>query len=145
MAIYEVLDDNILQRCENCMSANLLALDDLLVGVEHEGKTDERIVPLPACSACGSGEYLIRTAKEDPEHPVPGSFGHLHRLLVDHVHAELVRRKRVASSLRERTAESLVAKTVADTAFRRWFPQGLKLMMPEGPREAPPGKGPPGR
>jgi hypothetical protein len=137
MAIYEVFNDNILQRCEKCGTVNLVAFDRLKVGAEREGRTDERVVPLPACSSCGSSEYLIRTGKDEPEHPVPGSFGHLHRLLVDHVHAELVRQGRIAPSLQSRPADSLISKTLEGSVLQRWFPSGLKLVLDEGEREAP--------
>jgi hypothetical protein len=59
----------------------------------------------------------------------PGSFGHLHRLLVDAVHAELVKRKRVIPLLKDKQGrvDPTLAKPVATEELARWFPQGLKI------------------
>lgn len=137
MAICEVSGNEVLQRCEKCSGTSLIGFAGLVVGIERGEQTDPRIVALPPCQACGSREFLIRTGDQEPEHPAPGGFGHLHQLLVDHVHAELVRQGHVTPSLRDRPVESLVAKTIKGPEFRRWFPSGSKLAPPEGLRERP--------
>jgi hypothetical protein len=138
MAIQEVSENELLQRCAKCSSLNSIVLGSLVVGVERAGQADGRLVLLPPCPSCGSSEFLIRTPAEEPEPPAPGSFNHLHHLLVDHVHAQLVRQGRVIPSLQSLPVESLISRTIAGGALERWFPSGLKLVVPEEPRERPP-------
>jgi hypothetical protein len=137
MPLQEVNETDVLQRCAKCSSLNLIALDSLVIGVQREGLVDGRIVLIPPCPSCSSSEFLVRTPDEELEHPAPGSFGHLHRLLVDHVHARLVRMGRVIPSLQSHPVEHLIAKTLAETTLERWFPSGLKLASPEELRERP--------
>ena len=99
----------------------------------RDNQTDPRVVPLPPCPACKSSEFLIRSTDGEPAHPAPGSFGHLHRLLVDQVHAELVKRKRVLPSLKDKqgVVQTGLAKPVAATELKRWFPSGMKIAVRE--------------
>jgi hypothetical protein len=139
MAIYELNSTALVQRCGKCAAENKVALDTLTVGVARDEQTDALVVPLPPCPACKSSEFLIRSADGEPTHPAPGSFGHLHRLLVDQVHAELVKRKRVLPSLKDKhgAVRGGVGKPVAATELKRWFPSGMKIAV----REAEPTKG----
>ena len=129
MAIYEVTDSEVVQRCGRCAAENRIALDTLEVGVARDEQTDASVVPLPACPTCRSTEFLLRSPNDEPAHPAPGSFGHLHRLLVDEMHAELVKRKKVIPLLKDNQGrvDPKLAKPVAAEELARWFPQGLKI------------------
>jgi hypothetical protein len=140
MAIYEVTTNDVLQRCEKCGSKNTIALGSLEAGKEWGDAVDEHLVQLPPCPTCGATECLIRTPHDEPEYPVPGSFGHLHRLLVDSVHEKLVRQGRMVGALKKRKVESLISKTVAEKKHEKWLPSGLKLKLPEESRESEPPK-----
>lgn len=124
MAIREILDAEFEQECEVCGAVRRIPEDDVTVGIEQDGQLDPKVVALPACSNCGSREFLIRSADDEPEHPSPGSFGHRHRLMVDVLHTRLVKRGRVAEGIdptkaqgRERSAEEL----------ERWFKGRLRV------------------
>jgi len=124
MAIREILDTEFEQECEVCSAVRWIPEDDVTVGIERDGQLDPKVVALPACSTCGSREFLICSADDEPEHPSPGSFGHRHRLMVDVLHSKLVKRGRVTEGIdptkaqgRERTAEEL----------DRWFKGRLRI------------------
>lgn len=108
-------------RCAACKVIRDVAIDTLRVKVMDTRTT---VVSLPACP-CGAVEFLVRA--ERPEHPLPGSESHRHQLLVDHLHAELASRKRLAPG--SAAAEQLCSPVPADT-IRRWFSAGLHLHMP---------------
>jgi len=129
MSIHEMNATEVLQRCGKCAAENRITLDSLEVGVARDDQTDAAVVPLPACPTCRSTEFLLRSRDDEPVHPAPGSFGHLHRMLVDEVHAELVKRKRVIPSLKDKQGrvDAQLAKPVVAEDVARWFPQGLKI------------------
>ena len=129
MSIHEMTSTEVLQRCGKCAAENRIALDTLEVGVARDEQTDGSVVPLPACPTCRSTEFLLRSPNDEPAHPAPGSFGHLHRLLVDEMHAELVKRKKVIPLLKDNQGrvDPKLAKPVAAEELGRWFPQGLKI------------------
>jgi hypothetical protein len=129
MSIHEMTSTEVLQRCGKCAAENRIALDTLEVGVARDEQTDGSVVPLPACPTCRSTEFLLRSPNDEPAHPAPGSFGHLHRLLVDEMHAELVKRKKVIPLLKDNQGrvDPKLAKPVAAEELARWFPQGLKI------------------
>ena len=133
MAIYELSSTGVVQRCGKCAAENRIALDTLTVGVARDGQTDARVVPLPPCPSCKSSEFLLRSADGEPAHPALGSFGHLHRMLVDQVHAELVKRKRVLPSLKDKqgVVQSGLAKAVSAMEVKRWFHSGMKIAVRE--------------
>lgn len=139
MAIEELSGTQLLQRCAACGSLNQLALDALEAGVAREGLVDAGVVPLPACATCGAREFLIRADDDEPEHPAPGSVGHLHRLLVGEVHAELVAKDRLVAPLREqqKLLSSKFVRRRSAAELREWFPDGLKLRPPVEERAAP--------
>ena len=129
MSIHEMTSTEVVQRCGRCAAENRIALDTLEVGVARDEQTDASVVPLPACPTCRSTEFLLRSPNDEPAHPAPGSFGHLHRLLVDEMHAELVKRKKVIPLLKDNQGrvDPKLAKPVAVEELARWFPQGLKI------------------
>lgn len=129
MSIHEMTSTEVVQRCGKCAAENRIALDTLEVGVARDEQTDATVVPLPACPKCSSTEFLLRSPNDEPAHPAPGSFGHLHRLLVDEMHAELVKRKKVIPLLKDNQGrvDPKLAKPVAAEELARWFPQGLKI------------------
>jgi len=129
MSIHELNTTDVLQRCGKCAAENRITLDSLEVGVARDDQTDAGVVPLPACPTCRSTEFLLRSPDNEPAHPAPGSFGHLHRMLVDEVHAELVKRKKVIPLLKDKqgAVDPKLAKPVAAEDVARWFPQGLKI------------------
>jgi len=129
MAIHEVIDDAVIQRCANCKQDNRIAIASLTVGIQHGEHRDESLITLPVCPGCGSVEVLRRSAANEGDHPAPGTFGHLHRMLVDHLHAELVRRDQVAPGFRnvDGRANTVLARPLTAGAIERWFPHGMKL------------------
>ncbi|NOJ92331.1 hypothetical protein HMI51_05170 [Corallococcus coralloides] len=142
MALLEIAETHVLQRCARCDSNNRSALDSLEVGVARREDVDDGLVQLPPCASCRSSEFLIRAAEREPEHPAPGSFGHLHRLLVGHLHAELVQRGRLHTSLKPKggSARQVVTHPLTQEARERWFPQGLRIEMPPDEQPHIPGK-----
>lgn len=138
MSIHEMNATEVLQHCGKCAAENRIALDSLEVGVARDDQTDATVVSLPACPTCRSTEFLLRSPDDEPAHPAPGSFGHLHRMLVDEVHAELVKRKKVIPLLKDPLGfvDLALAKPIAASDVARWFPQGLKIeaRVPEAAR-----------
>ena len=129
MSVHEMNATEVLQRCGKCAAENRIALDSLEVGVARDDQTDATVVPLPECPTCRSTEFLLRSPDNEPAHSAPGSFGHLHRMLVDEVHAELVKRKKVIPLLQDKLGrvDAKLAKPVAAEDVARWFPLGLKI------------------
>lgn len=140
MSIHEMNATEVLQRCGKCASENRIAIDSLEAGVAHDEQTDARVVPLPACPTCRSTEFLIRSPDDEQVHPAPGSFGHLHRMLVDQVHADLISRKKVIGALRDKEGrvDSSVARPVANDDVQRWFSRGLKIELRDTEQPVPP-------
>jgi len=128
MAIHEVTPTDVLQRCEACNDEHRVLIDDLEVGVARDEQVDGRLVPMPPCPACGAVEFLVRAPDDEPEHPSQGSFGHLHRMLVDELHAELVTRGRVNAALQdaEGNVPPTLAKPLSTEKRQRWFADGLR-------------------
>ncbi|NOJ79778.1 hypothetical protein [Myxococcus xanthus] len=142
MAIHEVTAEDVLQRCARCGSGNRLSLDTLEVGVARREDVDDGLVQLPPCPTCSSTEFLIRAAEGEPEHPALGSFGHLHRLLVGHLHAELVQRGRLHTTLKPKGggAGTVVVRPLSQETLERWFPQGLRIELPPDEQPHAPGE-----
>lgn len=128
MAIQEITDTEVVQRCAKCDHENHIALDDLEVGVERgDDQVEDTIVPLPECPTCHSREFLLRSPPEEQAYPLQdGSAGHLHRLIVDELHAELVKKDRVVERLKGKTSKVLTRPIAAETKATL-FKQGLKL------------------
>jgi len=129
MALHEITDIDIRVRCGRCSLEVRPQLTTLSVGVVRNGTVDERVIPLANCATCGSNEFLMRTPDDDPPYPSPGSFGHLHRLLVDHLHAELINRDRMITEVRTKigTNKAAFIRPLTAELIAKWFPSGLKL------------------
>jgi hypothetical protein len=140
MAIFEVTATEVVQVCAKCDAENRIAAAGLEVGVARDSQTDPRTVPLPACPTCGSREFLIREADGEPEHPAQGSFGHLHRMLVNHLHAELVRADRVLPAFRDERgrADQTIARPIPQAKRDRWFQRGMRIDQPAQEQPAQP-------
>lgn len=126
MAIQEISDTEIVQRCAGCDRENRVALASLAVGVEREDQVEDSVVPLPECPTCRSREFLVRSPASEQGHPSQGSSGHLHRLMVDELHSQLVKTGRVVERLVSK-AEQIVTKPLASELKTRFFDKGLKL------------------
>jgi len=116
MPLQHIQKDRILQRCIACGDARTIAFELLEVATAP-------VIALPPCAACGSVEYLVGSAEDAPGHPQPGSYGHLHRMLVDHLYSELAGTDADDQPVcnRRPSAEELA----------QWFPDGLVLADPE--------------
>jgi hypothetical protein len=140
MPIEELADEHLVQRCAHCAAQHTIKHTAITAGVAAPAApADAAVVALPACANCGAQEFLLRSPVDAPEHPAPGSYGHLHRLLVDCLHARLVARGRVAKELRK--AGGVTAVPVDEGALARWFPAGLRLPAsgaePPAPKAGP--------
>src|SRR5262245_39090700 len=89
MPIRSLSADAVEQHCVGCDESRCLSLDALGVTLVEEDLVAS-VVVLPACPECGSVEFLFGSSETAGEHPDLGSFGHLHRLLVDRLHAQLL-------------------------------------------------------
>lgn len=140
MSIHEMNATEALQRCGKCAAENRIAIDSLEAGVARDEQADPHVVPLPACPTCRSTEFLIRSPDGEQGHPAPGSFGHLHRMLVDQVHAELVKRKKVIGALKDKQGrvDATIARPVSPEDVQQWFSKGLKIELREVEQSLPP-------
>jgi hypothetical protein len=128
MPIQELTTTRLLQRCALCDAENTILLTRLLVGVENGEHVDDSIVPLPECPTCHSREFLVRSSKTESEavRPEKEKLARSHRLLVDALHAELVKQGRVIGRLKEK--EGLVFTRLLDTETEKeLLSSGLKL------------------
>lgn len=134
MPVLELTDDTISQHCSVCGADRHVALTSLLDGRHGTTPVDVTadVVRLPPCEGCGGVEFLIRSAETEPPHPSPGSFGHLHRLLVDELHSRLVQ-QRAPSALKELTLKTPAPSRRGPTQeeLQTWFPQGLRIQLPD--------------
>jgi hypothetical protein len=105
-------------RCAVCEQAREVDLAGLVVQLLDEATA---LVALPAC-ACGAVEFVVRASAR--EHPSPGSRSHLHQLLVDHLHAELVERKQLAPGSDD---AAKLCVPLSKEERERWFSKGLSL------------------
>jgi hypothetical protein len=114
------------QRCIACGEVRILTLDQLEVSIFEEKleAPSSAMVALPPCATCHSVEFLAGSSETAPEHPRPGSYGHLHRLLVDQLHAELLDADRVGDESRGRKPR---LKRPGDEVIAQWFPRGLTI------------------
>jgi hypothetical protein len=71
-------------------------------------------------------EFLVRSPASEQAHPAQGSSGHLHRLMVDELHSQLVKKGRVVERLVSKV-EQIVTKPIATEVRARFFDKGLKL------------------
>ena len=120
MAIQEITETELVQRCAKCDGENRVPLAGIEVGIERDEQVEDSVVALPECPTCRSREFLLRSPVEEQEHPVVGSSGHLHRLLVDELHSELVKKGRVVAKLRDK-ADKVFTRPIAVEAKQRFF------------------------
>jgi hypothetical protein len=124
MPIEELTNEEVLQRCSLCQTATRSKLVTLSLGV---GSTvaddlDGSVVRLPPCPKCKAEEFLIRS--EVPPAASPTTYGDLHRLLVDQLHASLAKLGRLDARLKK-----VPTLTDLDPALvKTFFPDGLKLL-----------------
>lgn len=125
MPITKLRADSIQQHCSACASQQDVPLAQLAAGVSRDTVIDPYIIALPTCAGCGAREFLIRTAQpEQLARLRPGSYGHLHHLLVDRLHFQLVGQRRVVAGADVRELEKLPR---TDTELETWLPDGLTL------------------
>lgn len=120
MPIIAIEEDSLRQRCALCETERLLTLDEL---PPHEAIPEGMLV-LPACG-CGAVEHLIQAPAGEPEHPEPGSFGHLHRLLVEALVEEARAPKQRAARV-DRALRSRIEARIPSAQRERWFSNGLR-------------------
>lgn len=123
MPIREIRDTNIDQECAKCGALHTLAFSALEVGVVRDTQANSKLIPLPACATCGATEFLMRSP-DAAVHPAPGSYGHMHSVLVDELHAKLVKANRIANGIDSKT---VTLKEPSAETIGRYFPGGLKL------------------
>ena len=121
MSIREITDTKIEQLCENCGQTRRLNLADLKVGVTREKQPIANVVRLPQCESCGSAGFLFPSGKDEPDHPSPGSFGHLHRILVDVLHSQLLKEGRHVEGI----DPDKIHKREHRDEIEKWFKEGM--------------------
>ncbi|MCP4673958.1 MAG: hypothetical protein GY854_00245 [Deltaproteobacteria bacterium] len=134
MPILEIIEDRLDQKCAKCGHVHQLPLDDLVAGVNREGQGAAQVISLPSCTECGAKEFLVRSPDDEPEHSSPGCYVHRHRLLVDNVHANLMKRGQVAEGF---DPKSIRPRKGFSNKLKKWFPKGLKLERQEEQKEHP--------
>lgn len=87
MTIREIRTSDFDQECVKCGAVRAVTCSSVEVGVARDNRIDSRIVPLPPCPTCGATEFLLHSPTGE-EHPTPGSYSHLHRVLVDELQAK---------------------------------------------------------
>ncbi len=123
MPIEELTNEEVLRRCSVCQTATRSKLTTLFLGVGSTvaDDVDGRVVRLAPCPTCKSEEFLIRS--EAAAGPGPGTYGALHRLMVDQLHATLLKLGRLDARL-----TNVPTMTDLDpSVVKAVFPDGLKL------------------
>jgi hypothetical protein len=123
MAIREIRTSDFEQECAKCGGVRAVPFSNVEVGVVRDTQANSKIIPLPACATCGATEFLMRSP-DAVVHPAPGSYGHMHSVLVDELHAKLVKANRVANGIDSKT---LTLKEPSAETIGWYFPGGLKL------------------
>ncbi len=131
----EVTATELAQACAACAAQSRHPLASLRAGVGEGAERQAGAVALPPCGQCGAVEFLFRAPAGEPPHPQPGSPGHLHRLLVDHLHGRLA-----AAAGGDEAAPGRPRPGPSDEELGRWFPGGLRMpparaeaLRPAGP------------
>ncbi len=127
MPVIKILEDRIKQECISCEKTHDIPFSDITVGVVREDQIDGKLIQLPACKRCGAQEFLIRSSDNEPEHSNPGSFGHLHRLLVDILHSKLVEKGNIIPDI---DPQSLLNNNPISELVSRYFGETLKIERP---------------
>jgi hypothetical protein len=124
MPIQSLSARSLQQRCIACGALRSIGLEQLETGILSEHEDAASVVVLPTCNGCGSVEFLFGSSEDQPEHTSPGSYGHLHRLLVNQLHAELLDADQISAESRSRTPR---LKRPGDSVLAQWFPHGLTI------------------
>jgi hypothetical protein len=118
------------QRCINCGGARTLELEKLELKLEASAQPDTSPakIELPACATvgCNSSETLFASPEKAAITAVPGSYGHLHSVLVDTVAAQLIQGGRIKGGERA-TAERLIRPREEEA--NAYFADGLVLPL----------------
>ena len=138
MPIIEIKEDHVRQRCAKCGNEKNVQAGDLTSGAEA-GMPETGVLGLPPC-ACGATEFLIRAPEGEPEHPCPGSFGHLHRMAVDALVDGL--RERAKGGHDGKSLAGLVEAQLGPSVVAQWFPDGLHTERRDSVREGQPPEAP---
>mgnify|MGYP001599539336 FL=1 len=126
MPIREIRANDLDQECAKCGRVVAVPVTAIVAGISREGQVNSNVVAMPGCTGCGSVEFLLRSPTGE-DHPSQGSYGHRHKLLVDTLHAKLVKGGRLAQGL---TPETAPIKEPPTAVMDRWFTDGLKLPPP---------------
>jgi hypothetical protein len=125
MPITKITEETLEQVCANCDKNISLSMSNVSVGVSaDEDYIDDSVIRLPRCPDCGSVEFLFRSPENEPEFSSPGSHAHLHRLLVDLLHAKLVKQGNVQEGLDPKKVKT---RPPDKETISRWFKEGLVL------------------
>ncbi len=120
MPIIEIKHSLIHQHCAACETERQLQASEL--GAEDAREGLPFVLKLPRCS-CGASEHLIHSPQGEPAYPFPGTFGHLHRLLVDALLEVLV-----AEAASIEPLELQLRKQLGEATVETWFPKGLRTV-----------------
>ncbi|HMA93587.1 MAG TPA: hypothetical protein VKP30_12920 [Polyangiaceae bacterium] len=112
MPITKLAEGQFSQVCARCDVERDVTFE--AVARLHDEQNEEVRFLLPACAECGSVEILIPGGSGADDHPAPGSYGHLHRLLVNELSARIQGGSSSAASDR-------------NNELTKWFPEGLVL------------------
>ena len=126
MPIRELRNADLDQECAKCGVVVTIPVNAIVAGVSRDGQTNANVIAMPVCATCGAAEFLLRSPVGE-EHPSQGSFGHKHKLLVDTLHARLVKANRVANGI---DAKTVPLKEPSPETIGRYFSAGLKLPRP---------------
>jgi hypothetical protein len=118
------------QRCINCGVARTLELDKLELKLEQGARPDTSPakIELPVCATdgCNSSETLFTSPAKASIAAVPGTYGHLHSVLVDKLAAKLIQDGRLQGGERA-TAERLIRPREEEASA--FFNNGLVLPL----------------
>jgi hypothetical protein len=130
MPIESLNDRTLGQRCINCGTARTLELDKLHVKLEPgiRPDTSPAKIDLPVCASdgCNSSETLFTSPERAAIRATPGSYGHLHSLLVDKLALQLIDGGRLKGGERA-TAERLIRPREEEASA--FFADGLVLPL----------------
>ena len=134
MPIRELHTDSLQQQCASCRGLHTISFDALTVGIKNNRQVHAHGIAMPPCAHCGAREFVFPSKPDISPHPVSGSYGHRHRLLVDELTAILVRHGRF---LQEAAADIGSSRPLSRRDRKRWFPNGLRLPVPSTEKDDP--------
>jgi hypothetical protein len=114
---------SLVHRCSKCDRVREIEFDELTVELGDDPLV-ACAVRLPWCPGCRTEEHLLGASAAVPEHPHPGSYAHLHRLLVDHACAELIRAGRGSNAA---AVDEARVRRRPPGQLAAWFPSGLSM------------------